>query len=1474
MVFLWVFVAAGTLSAQVTATQIDSAKNVLEQVERDWSNLDIKYADAALELALLLYEADINSSEKEKLSLDALALYRKLKGVHAAQYINALKRLPRPKAQLFNLQLDAWDAAAQSGKSSEAYGQSMLELGLFYLNNKEVEGHDSCLLALQVLSDVLPKENFEKALQRVSTKNLAVADYIKLQIHLESFIQARFGNVEKAIAAAKPDNIAYEEALRNLSKKIIYNTDNQLSNVQLYSAYAGLKKCLQFYEKSVGQESLGYKNVWNLFTPNMQLFYQLERDFISALEGHETNSEAFLKLFKSFLRELGDASAAAAFTLYDVQNIFHRVELDLENYHGGATSSIYLKVREMSDDWNSNAFSLNLEDERMRLEDVKDQLGAESLDYAIALFNYGLLQIDYYDFDQAITNLVNAMQLLRDLDKEKELTAIAEGKQNPILPADSLLFNRYKKQLPGNWGTYIAQELRIADQLFAENNSTTLSLALFQCAGTYLEAGILNFRAYDYCKQAMGLADFTKAPIVIDTLRGLLTAYPDELPFILRTNLVNYFPLETISYLLNPAINNVKDSVRYYKLQSIFADAYYFQDSIPEGAFLAYELYSEILDQFENREGQSANYEALLKRILKQLQTENRWSIEMASDLFERHLSFISQQLNLSQASFRFAQLDYADWRYDNNQFTSAEPLYKDLQGWLLEQSEKEKRRFQLGQIDYKLARIYRKTGRFQMAFETYKIAFDEIVGEENYLLLIACLDDLGLIMFELNRFQQAADFFQSGLDYFQIFQNAGELNLRTVAPDAQLYAKLLRHRANVYLAEFELDKAAQAFGELLTFIQKSKLLDLEKDYSLQRDLALLYDKLGEDDSALDYYEKAIKNLKDKGELAETYQSLGRFYQKRFQDSAASQAFENGLRIDLEQLEINYRNLPEESRFLFLASIEDRIQGFVRYVVESQDSSLYVLLLEIQLKIKGLALETTTNIRNVVAASDNLRLKALYNEMQLLRKKISDASFLSEEDLKRKKIDIPTLQQAIRDKEAEITEFSKDLQQYFERENRQIDFEGLQKILPSDAAAIDFFIVETKNVKHQPEKVYYALLSRSEGSLPTVIRLCTEAQLQLVLESEIDARRINYITDDDESQYLYELIWEPMEAYLKGIHQIHLCPSGLLCKVSFKTLQNSFGAKKRLMDRYAIHYHLALRDLLIQEPLLRARKSIDSSKVSIALVGAAHFSLDKADIIQIARARRLNPRTVALLSAANAGIAVPSTFKQGSIPAFNYLPGTLKELRAIASLFEEKGWSVYKLEGADALEEELLALSQKNPTILHIATHGFFFPKPASKEIDLGAEHSKGEDFETHLSHLDNPLFRSGLALSGINRVWKGGKQISELADGIFTAYEVAGMNLFDTELVVLSACETGTGEIDNNEGVLGLQRAFKTAGAKKLILSLWKVPDEQTAELMLLFYQFYLDGITVHQAFEKAQQEMRIRYKNPYYWAAFILVE
>ncbi|MBC7587179.1 MAG: CHAT domain-containing protein, partial [Chitinophagaceae bacterium] len=109
--------------------------------------------------------------------------------------------------------------------------------------------------------------------------------------------------------------------------------------------------------------------------------------------------------------------------------------------------------------------------------------------------------------------------------------------------------------------------------------------------------------------------------------------------------------------------------------------------------------------------------------------------------------------------------------------------------------------------------------------------------------------------------------------------------------------------------------------------------------------------------------------------------------------------------------------------------------------------------------------------------------------------------------------------------------------------------------------------------------------------------------------------------------------------------------------------------------------------------------------------------------------------------------------------------------------------------------------------------------------------------------------------------------------DGIATAYEIAQLNLSNTQLVVLSACETALGDLQGTEGVFGLQRAFKIAGVKNLIVSLWQVPDKETAELMTIFYGKLLTGITVREAFYKTQKEMRSKYA-PYSWAAFVLIE
>ena len=163
---------------------------------------------------------------------------------------------------------------------------------------------------------------------------------------------------------------------------------------------------------------------------------------------------------------------------------------------------------------------------------------------------------------------------------------------------------------------------------------------------------------------------------------------------------------------------------------------------------------------------------------------------------------------------------------------------------------------------------------------------------------------------------------------------------------------------------------------------------------------------------------------------------------------------------------------------------------------------------------------------------------------------------------------------------------------------------------------------------------------------------------------------------------------------------------------------------------------------------------------------------------------------------------------------------------------------------------------------MHIATHGFFY----QNTIDTT---QKGA---FSFQNAKNPLVRSGLIMAGANKAWLGAPTQEGGEDGILTAYEIANLNLSNTKVVVLSACETGLGDVQGSEGVYGLQRAFKMAGVDYILMSLWKIPDKQTAELMEKFYTFWLKGNSIETAFNLAQQDMRTRYL-PYHWAGFVLM-
>ncbi|MBK6930351.1 MAG: CHAT domain-containing protein [Saprospirales bacterium] len=174
---------------------------------------------------------------------------------------------------------------------------------------------------------------------------------------------------------------------------------------------------------------------------------------------------------------------------------------------------------------------------------------------------------------------------------------------------------------------------------------------------------------------------------------------------------------------------------------------------------------------------------------------------------------------------------------------------------------------------------------------------------------------------------------------------------------------------------------------------------------------------------------------------------------------------------------------------------------------------------------------------------------------------------------------------------------------------------------------------------------------------------------------------------------------------------------------------------------------------------------------------------------------------------------------------------------------------------------------------LHLATHGYFFPAPPENLRHTGLAL---DDQTLIFQASDQAMIRSGLIFAGANTTWTTGQALASGEDGILTAYEISQLNLSNTGLVVLSACETGLGELAGYEGVYGLQRAFKIAGADFLLMSLWQVNDAKTGELMRAFYHQYLDRkLPVPEAFSAAQAALRARYPgSPYVWAGFVLVE
>ncbi len=325
---------------------------------------------------------------------------------------------------------------------------------------------------------------------------------------------------------------------------------------------------------------------------------------------------------------------------------------------------------------------------------------------------------------------------------------------------------------------------------------------------------------------------------------------------------------------------------------------------------------------------------------------------------------------------------------------------------------------------------------------------------------------------------------------------------------------------------------------------------------------------------------------------------------------------------------------------------------------------------------------------------------------------------------------------------------------------------------------------------------------------------------------------------------LYDRYWKPIANKLPGIKKVYFSPDGVYHQLNLLTLWNPATGRYLADEGIDIHLLTSTRDLA--EPALAS----GATKGNLAvLIGRPQYNLSATDLLaqvqQVPPGNRIRTMTQ--------GEAI-SQFLRGRVAD---LPATEVEISQTAAALKARKWKVESYLGAAALEEVVKNVS--SPRVLHIATHGYYLPPP-----------SQGHNSQ------DDPLLYSGLLLAGVSG-FEQATQKPDTEDGVLTAYEAQGLRLTNTELVVLSACQTGLGKIEDGEGVYGLQRAFRVAGASNIMMSLWRVADQETQALMTHFYTEWLKGGSQpndkHRAFRAAQAKLRKQRPEPFYWGCFVMV-
>ncbi|MBI3446750.1 MAG: CHAT domain-containing protein [Magnetospirillum sp.] len=833
------------------------------------------------------------------------------------------------------------------------------------------------------------------------------------------------------------------------------------------------------------------------------------------------------------------------------------------------------------------------------------------------------------------------------------------------------------------------------------------------------------------------------------------------------------------------------------------------------------------------------------------------------------------------------------------------------------------------------LASIYRKQGRLMEAEKTFTEAWEryrKVLGNDNRSTVIAA-NNVGEILEKEGIYERAEPFLRAALDGGRkVFGETHPATLTTMNNLALLYesqgvfdkaeplyqsvitvfSKTIGPRhpdtiastnnlAYLYMLKGEYDRAAVMFKTVHEAWVKAygprHQNTLKALNNLGRALAKQPNKLGEAEKVLDQAlagrravlgEKHLDTLRSMHDLAALYRTtkrlkeadallrktlagdeavLGATHPYTFETLntlAAVQEDMGDLKAAYETRHTTFKRRTEFLNRVLYVTGDNAREGYIR--LHGPELAAYVALLakmdeaaggkalmEVSLNRKGMLLKVASEIQQVTRLSRDPELTKLTEELAEVRKRLAALTLSGPtEETKDNHVEVINgLEERINELQGALGRSSVRFQQSV----AAIGLDELVKALPADSVLVDYFIYGEDG---QQKLVAAVMKKEGDNAIYGLVKYDSLANIdKAIVKYRTDIQNEEIEMDDllDIGQQVYKLVWAPLDRLIGTRSKVYVIPDGMLNILPISALVEKNN--KYLIERIDLHVLNSSRDLL--------PSSIPAAKGGYLINAGPDYNTDEV----------AGKATLEKARSRSAGGDVQSAVRGMSGMRglkFDPLPGAEKEGQLIVKTVEGQGkpTSIYSKGTA---QEKVLREMEQPPEVLHIATHGFFLKADDTLRKRL-LKLQRSSDFQFPPPG-DNPLLRAGLAFAGINSNAQVLGDIDTDNDGVLTALEVLGLDLTGTRLAILSACETGLGEIHEGEGVYGLRRSFQEAGAQSVVSSLWEVSDAGTQTLMAALYKRLLAGKTPHDALREAQLEMlrNSQWSMPYIWSAFFMV-